>query len=94
MKNNDWATRLVIAIAFVVAVMVATAVVIMVTIVLALADLLLVNIAVVFTRPKIPFAIRSPRVVVVYTAVVSIPVAIEESLSVVTGCNPVSAGIG
>jgi len=72
-----------------VAVMVATALMI----VLAFTDFLFVNIAVVFMRTEIPFAIGGPRMVVVYTAVISIPVAVEESLSVVTGCDPVSAGI-
>lgn len=85
--------RLSVVIAFVVAVVVVT-LVIPATIVLAFTDFSFANITVVFMRTKIPFAIEGPGMVVVYTAVISIPETVEESLSVVTGCDPVGTRIG
>jgi hypothetical protein len=77
-----------------IAVVITIMIMIAVMIVLTFADFTFANIAVVFMLTKISFALSGPGVVVVYAAVFSIPVAVEESLSVVTGCDPVSAGIG
>jgi hypothetical protein len=86
--------RLSVVITFVVAVVVTVTLVIPATIVLAFTDFAFANIAVVFMRTKIPFAIGGPGMVVVYTAAISIPETVEESLSVVTGRDPVGTKIG
>ena len=87
--------RLAVVIAFVVTVPVMVVpVVIPAAIVLTLADFPFANTAVVFLRTKIPFTIGGPGMFTVYTAVFSIPIAGEESLSVVMWYDPASAGIG
>jgi hypothetical protein len=84
--------RLSVVIAFVVVVTVTL--VIPATVVLAFTDFSFANIALMVVRMKIPFAIGGPGMVVVHTAVISIPETVEESLSVVTGCDPVGTSIG
>ena len=82
---------LMVVIAFVAVVVVRSSVA--VTIVLTLTDFSLVNIVVVFMRAKGSVTIGCPRMFVVYPPVISIPVAVEESLSVMARYNPVSAEI-
>jgi len=79
------------------AVVIAFVVMIAVTIVVAITDLAFtdfpVMVAFAFMGTKVSLSLGGPGMIVVYPAMFSIPVAIKESLSIVTGHNPVSAGV-
>jgi hypothetical protein len=97
-RSNTRADRALLAVTVAVAIAVAVTIPVPVTIPvmitfteLTVTVAVMFTLAFVFTESSFPFV--GPGVIVVHATVFSIPEALKESLSVVTGCHPASPGI-